>query len=328
MGLIATYLRSGRGLPRYAACVLGFMVLVILQGAVVRFSGSGAGCGNHWPLCNGDFIPHHPRVATIIEFMHRSLTGICTTLVIVLIAWTFIARPRCSLARRAVVWTGILLVTEALLGALLVKGGYVEQNASTARVIVQGIHFTNTMLLLAALTLTWWWLRPRSGPQVFGKHTAGKHTATAWLALLAALITGATGSVAALADTLFPAKSFSAAIAQDFAASSPLLLRMRWLHPAASCLAIAATIFLAYRLRSKASRYAVLLVFIQCALGTADVLLLAPYWLQVLHLLVADLYWIALIASCSWLFGAAPVTADGSAQSVSLPRDVLHSVSR
>jgi cytochrome c oxidase assembly protein subunit 15 len=324
MDRIATYLRSGRGLPQYAACVLGFMVLVILQGAVVRFSGSGAGCGNHWPLCNGDFIPHHPRVATMIEFMHRSLTGICTSLVIALIGWTFIAMPRRSLARRTVVWTGILLVTEALLGALLVKGGYVEQNASTARVVVQGIHFTNTMLLLAALTLTWWWLRPRSAPQAFGKHAA----IATWLALLAALLTGATGSLAALADTLFPAKSFSAAIAQDFAASSPLLLRIRWLHPATSCLAVAATVFLAYRLRSKASRYAVLLVFIQCALGTADVLFLAPDWLQVMHLLVADLYWIALIAACSPLFGAAQVTVDGSAQSACPPRDVLHSVSR
>jgi cytochrome c oxidase assembly protein subunit 15 len=56
-----------RALPIYAAVVVGFMVLVILEGAIVRATGSGAGCGNHWPLCNGDFFPHHPRLATVIE---------------------------------------------------------------------------------------------------------------------------------------------------------------------------------------------------------------------------------------------------------------------
>ena len=83
-----------RGLRGYAAGVLGFMVLVILWGAVVRATGSGAGCGNHWPLCNGDYFPHHPRLATVIEFTHRSMSGVCTALVAVLMAWTFLARPR------------------------------------------------------------------------------------------------------------------------------------------------------------------------------------------------------------------------------------------
>ena len=106
------------------------MVLVILEGAIVRATGSGAGCGNHWPLCNGEFFPHHPRLATIIEYTHRSMTGLCTTLVAILIGWTFLTRPSGNRARRAVVWSGILLITEALLGAILVKGGYVENNAS------------------------------------------------------------------------------------------------------------------------------------------------------------------------------------------------------
>ena len=95
--------RTNRALAAYAAAVLGFMILVILWGAVVRATGSGAGCGDRWPLCNGDFFPHHPRIATMIEFTHRSMSGICTVLVGALIAWTFVARPRGDRARTAAV---------------------------------------------------------------------------------------------------------------------------------------------------------------------------------------------------------------------------------
>ena len=305
---ISTRTRSTRSdaLPKYAAVVVGFMVLVILEGAVVRATGSGAGCGNHWPLCNGDFFPHHPRLATVIEYTHRSMTGIIISLVGILIGWTFLARPRGDRARRAVVWCGILLITEALLGALLVKGGYVESNASNMRVVMQCIHFTNTMLLLAAITLTWWWLgdRPQSSADL------GHHARTvAWTSLVATLFVGATGSVAALADTLFPPTSLQAAFLQDFAAHSPLLVRMRWLHPATAIVALACAIWIALEIRSKLGQTVVGLVGLQLLLGAGDVLLLAPTWLQVLHLLGADLYWIALVVACATVLAPAPAAS-------------------
>ena len=272
------------------------MVLVILEGAIVRATGSGAGCGNHWPLCNGDFFPHHPRLATIIEYTHRSMTGFCTTLIAILIGWTFLARPRGDRARRAVVWTGILLITEALLGAILVKGGYVENNASDMRVVMQCIHFTNTMLLLAAMAITWWWLRDRTQTTIPLRPQARP---VAWLALIATIFVGATGSVAALADTLFPPTSVQAAFLQDFAAQSPLIVRMRWLHPASALLALGCAIWLAVQIRSTLGRLVLTLIAAQLFLGVADVLLLAPTWMQVLHLLGADLYWIALVVACA-----------------------------
>jgi len=303
---ISTRRRSpSRGLPQFAAVVVGFMVLVILEGAIVRATGSGAGCGNHWPLCNGDFFPHHPRLATVIEYTHRSMTGICTSLVAILIAGTFLARPRGDRARRAVVWSGILLITEALLGALLVKGGYVESNASAMRVLMQCIHFTNTMLLLAAITLTWWWLRDRPEASTDLRPHA---RAVAWTSLIATLVVGGTGSVAALADTLFPPTSLQAAVLQDFAAHSPLLVRMRWLHPATAVIALSCAIWIALQLRNKLGQLLVCLVCVQILLGAADVLLLAPTWLQVLHLLGADLYWISLVVACASVL--APSRAD------------------
>lgn len=287
--------RKYRGLSGYAVGVLGFMVLVILEGAVVRATGSGAGCGNHWPLCNGQVIPHHPRLATIIEFTHRSLTGVCTTLVIALIAWTFWTRHHGDRARKAAVWTGILLITEALLGAVLVKGGLVDRNTSDLRAVMQCVHFTNTMLLLAALTLTWWWLR---APAAFSEAPANSRR-IAWAALLFTILTGATGSVAALADTLFPSPSVRAGFAQDFEPGAPLLVHMRWLHPAAAILAFAATIMLCLYLSSRARRWVGALLALQIALGLADLFALAPVSLQVLHLLGADLFWIALVAAAS-----------------------------
>jgi len=273
------------------------MVLVILEGAVVRATGSGNGCGQHWPLCNGQVLPHHPRLATVIEFTHRSLTGICTTLTAAMIAWTFLVRPKGDRARVAAVFSGLLLITEGALGAVLVLGGYVERNASDMRVFVQCVHFTNTMLLVAALALTWWWLRQPLAPLRAKEAETGGLRSIAWLGLLATMVTGATGSVAALADTLFPAPSLRAGLAQDFDPAAPLLVHMRWMHPAAAAISMLAVLWLAARLRGPAGRWLFGLAALQLALGIADLALLAPLTLQVLHLLGADLLWIALVAA-------------------------------
>ncbi len=291
MGRMLSFLRSGRGLSTYAAAVLGWMILVILWGAVVRATGSGAGCGAHWPLCNGDFVPQHPRLATVIEFTHRSMSGICTGLVGALIAWTFLANAKGTRVRKAAVWSGILLLTEALLGAVLVLGGYVEHNTSDTRVLVQCVHFTNTMLLLGALTLAWWWQRPRSP----GALDSPQMVRLSWFALGCTVLTGATGSVAALADTLFPAASLRSALLADLSSSSPLMVRMRWMHPAAAVAACVLVAVIALRSERGRRRLLLSLLALQILLGVLDVLLLAPISLQVLHLLGADLFWIALV---------------------------------
>jgi heme a synthase len=306
-----------RALAAYGAVVLGFMVLVILWGSVVRATGSGAGCGDRWPLCNGDFFPHHPRIATVIEYTHRSMSGVCTALVAALIAWTFYTRPRGDRARKAAVWSGVLLISEALLGAVLVLGGYVERNASDMRVLVQCIHFTNTMLLLAALTLTWWWLR---GSYARTSTQGDSSRAIAWLAVGLTIVTGATGSVAALADTLFPSPSLREGFAQDFAMNAPLLVRMRWLHPAAAVLAFVAAIVLCRYVSRAGTRWIGGLLLLQVVLGVADLVALAPVTLQVLHLLGADLFWIALVAVSSQLiFAMEPAHAAGEPTLISAP---------
>lgn len=294
-----------QSVARFAWLVTGFFVLVVLWGAVVRASGSGGGCGASWPLCNGDFVPRHPRLATVIEFTHRSTSGICTVLLAGLACWTFWATPKRHKARRAVLWAAFFLVTEALLGAALVLRHWVENNVSTGRTIAQSIHFTNTLLLMGSLALTAWFLRDESRDLAVPR---GTRTA-AWFAVLATLVVGATGSLAALADTLFPSATLSAGMAQDFAASAPLLVRMRWLHPAAAIIALVAVTLLV-RSGVRASGWdrvciaVASLTALQFLLGGADVLLLAPTWLQVLHLLGADLFWVALVILAGRVFWA------------------------
>ena len=286
------------GVELFAWVTLGFFILVVLWGAVVRATGSGAGCGANWPLCNGYILPlHHPRIATLIEFTHRSTSGICTGFLVVLAVWIFRATPKRHRARRAVLWSVFFLITEALLGAVLVLRHWVENNLSSGRTIAQSVHFTNTLLLMGALALTAWFLRDDPMDAVPGSHSRG----LAWISVVATICVGATGSLAALADTLFPSPTLRAGLAEDFAAHAPVLIRMRWLHPAAAAIAlVCVALLLRSELRGRGHWGGVTLsvgglMVLQCLLGGLDVLLLAPITMQILHLLGADLYWIALV---------------------------------
>jgi cytochrome c oxidase assembly protein subunit 15 len=281
---------------RFAWVVVAYNVLVILWGAVVRATGSGAGCGNHWPLCNGQVIPLSPRVDTIIEFTHRMMVGGSSIVVLALLAATFYVTVKGQAARIAAVVTTILLINEAFLGALLVKLGYVTGNQSLGRVVVLSIHLSNTLLLLAALTMTAHLLA--TGQRWAGLKARGRDKTIALIGLIATLIVGVSGSLAALGDTLFPASSLRAAFAQDLAAGSPWLLRLRGVHPLSAFIAAAFVVWLVVRSRrADALRNTTLvlsLLALQFILGIADVILLAPTWMQIVHLLGADLYWIAL----------------------------------
>jgi cytochrome c oxidase assembly protein subunit 15 len=283
-----------RGVERFAWGVVVYNVLVVLWGALVRATESGAGCGNNWPLCNGVAIPVSPTLHTIIEFTHRQMVTGDVIGVAGLLVWVFRASIKGAAARVFAVASTLLLVNEAFLGALLVKLGYVTGNRSIGRVLVLSIHLSNTLLLLAALTLTALmlgtqqkWVKLRS-EQVGGRGFA-------LTGLLATLVVGVSGSLAALGDTLFPAASLSAAMAQDFAVGSPWLLRLRWVHPASAVIAALFVIWLVRRAGWMRSRLVVWLLGLQFALGLADILLLAPTWMQIVHLLGADLYWIALV---------------------------------
>jgi cytochrome c oxidase assembly protein subunit 15 len=288
-------------LRRFAWAVLAYFIAVILWGGLVRATGSGAGCGDHWPLCNGTVMQHSPRVDTMVEFTHRITSGLSFFSAVGLMIWTLAATARGHLARAASVAVVIFTLIEAVIGALLVKLGLTAQSQSPLRAPYLALHLTNTLLLLAALTLTAHFLSRARG---YTRDTIRLVApAGAVGGVLIVLVVGVTGSLAALGDTLFPASSIGAALAQDFSATSEWLVRWRWTHPT---VAFFASIFLIWLLVRGSRRSTVwdnrglsalvlILLAAQYLLGVLDVVLLAPVWLQVAHLLGADVLWAALV---------------------------------
>jgi heme a synthase len=314
-GALQAEMTSGSGesvpasvwLRRYAWFVVVYSVLVVLWGVVVRATGSGNGCGDHWPLCNGQVIPIHPRLATVIEYTHRMMSGPSEVpLIILLLVWVFRATPKRHLARSFAIAGLLLTLTEGLLGALLVELGLTAMSTSPWRPPMLALHLSNTLLLLGSLALTAHFLGRRSamlrGSVQFG------HRVPAVVGLLAAMVIGVTGSLAALGDTLFPSNSLRSALAADFSSSiatggADWLVRLRILHPASAIVAGAFILWLLWQAvfaaRDGAHRklglwLAGLLAF-QFLLGGLDVLLRAPVWMQVLHLAGADAFWCVLV---------------------------------
>ncbi len=290
-----------RALRRFSWAVLVYFIAVILWGTLVRATGSGAGCGDHWPLCNGTVMQHSPRIDTMIEFTHRITSGLSFFLAVGLLVWTFAGTVRGHLARAAAVATVAFTLVEAILGAFLVKLGLTAQSQSPLRAPYLALHLTNTLLLLAALTLTAHMLSRKQGYLRGTIRWVAPFGAIA--AVVVVLIVGVTGSLAALGDTLFPATSLGSALAQDFSSTSGWLVRWRWTHPT---IAFIASIFLIWLLVRAAQRSAqwdnrglsalvLILLAAQYVLGVLDVVLLAPTWLQVAHLLGADVLWAALV---------------------------------
>ncbi|HEY3929692.1 MAG TPA: COX15/CtaA family protein [Candidatus Koribacter sp.] len=281
-----------RRLAQFAWGTLAYNVAVIVWGAYVRATGAGAGCGNHWPLCNGEVIPRAAHIETLIEFSHRVTSGVAAVLVVALCIACLRVLPKRHPARVASIVAAILMFTEALIGAALVKFELVAQNKSIARAISLPIHSTNTMLLLAAIAVTVLWL-PLEDPIL---HRA-KSTWLAVVTLVMLLITTAAGVIAALGDTLFP----NAGMAADFSASSHFLLRLRVLHPALAVITAVVIAFFcarASRENEPTRRFAGvvgLAVVTQLFLGMMNISLQAPVWLQMLHLAVADVVWIGTV---------------------------------
>ena len=284
-----------RRFSRAAWGVLAYNILVVLWGAFVRATGSGAGCGDHWPLCNGTLVPRAPHVETLIEFTHRVTSGMALAGVAGLTIWAFTLFPRGHHARRFAALSMLFLVTEALLGAGLVLLRYVAHNASAGRAAYLSAHLVNTQILLAMLATTAWF-----GADPFRKWRAAPKMVVA--ALPVALLVAVSGAIAALGDTLYPAVSLASGMRQEFSSAASALERLRVLHPA---VAVVAGIFLlaaaipatrtAQPAAARAGWLAAALVVVQLAAGAVNIALLAPVWMQILHLLIADLLWIALV---------------------------------
>ena len=289
-----------RSFERFAWVVLAAAVLVIAWGAVVRATGSGAGCGQHWPLCNGEVLPLAPTIATIIEFGHRVSSGLVLVLSLALVVAAVRTFPRAHPARRAAGLALIFVGIEAAIGAGIVLLQLVEHNASALRAGYVSLHLVNTMFLTGALTATAWSARPRATEWPDERRLRWSRWLT--VGLVAVLAVAAAGAVVALGDTLFPQPTLAAGLAADFDPASHALIRLRVWHPV---LAVVTSVYLIGVIsRSDAleepivrgpARLALGLIVGQLALGAVNLIALAPLTLQMAHLFVSNALWVVLV---------------------------------
>lgn len=293
---------------RVSLAILVFNILVIVWGAFVRASLSGDGCGAHWPFCDGEVVPPLASTKQIVEFVHRLSSGI----VLLSSIWLLVASRRVFAKGHPVRLTSLLTLlftlAEAALGAILVLFGWVAQNDSYHRAIAMSLHLVNTFLLVGSLTLTVYFAF--GGPKLAWKNQGILKPALLF-GLFGVLVLGISGAVTALGDTLYPATSLAEGLQQDFSPTSSLLLRLRLFHPLIATsvgLYLTLIIGLANYLRPSSlllrfSRWVAFLFVAQMALGFLNVYLMAPIWLQLVHLALADALWIAVILSTAAALG-------------------------
>lgn len=278
-------------------------MFVILFGAWVRITGSGAGCGQHWPTCHGE-VAHRPEsIETMIELTHRLTSGLDGILALALVVFAFRAFDRGHLSRRASVLALVFIVIEALIGAVLVKNELVANDDSVARAVVMAIHLVNTSLLTGAMAVAAWAsLRDsKLSWKIDGR--------VRWLlvgGIVGMLVTSMSGAVTALGDTLYPVDESGNVIERlvsDQGLTAHFLQRMRIVHPImASALGLYA-LYMANTVRDRRetaqterwARWTSILVVAQVGAGVVNIMISAPGWMQIVHLGLAKALWVAMV---------------------------------
>src|SRR5262245_31996342 len=284
---------------KYAWFTLAISLLVIVWGAYVRASGSGAGCGSHWPLCNGEVIPGSPTVKTVVEYSHRLSSGLALLLAAGALVWAFRAFAPKHQLRRLSAAALFFMLMEAAIGAGLVLFEMVAENKSIARALWMSAHLVNTFLLTGTLAIMAWTATTGRRFNVRGQDSIEWVFAAA---IVATLILGVSGAVSALGATLFPVTSLAEGYKQDLSPTAHILERLRIFHLPIAVGVSGLLILIAFFARSRrpgtdvkrCSAALIALVLVQLGAGAVNLLLHAPIWLQLVHLLLSDLVWIAL----------------------------------
>ena len=270
-------MRTSKKMKNFMLCFWLYTLLVILWGAWVRISHSGNGCGDHWPLCSGQFIPDLSIKKTWIEYSHRLMSGVYGLLVLVIFVKIKVSRYSQQIQRLK--WFLLFfMISEALLGALLVKGQLVTTNDSVYRLVVMSFHQLNSFLLTGFTFLLYLAL----------KNQPDHYQVTSIKPFLFFIFLAVSGAIASLSTTLFPSISLFQGILQDFSGDSHLFVRLRILHP---LLAVTIAGSFAYWLfNHNQSRLAAEFLVAICV-GIITLLTLSPVYLKLSHLLIAHLLW-------------------------------------
>ncbi len=306
-----------KAFTRYAVIFLGYMLLVILFGAWVRITGSGDGCGANWPDCHGEFIPRDllDEHSTLIEYTHRVTSGILGPMVLLLVFW---AKKRFG-SKHPVFWASIVtlifIIIESLIGAALVMGELVADDDSVGRAVMISVHLVNTMALTGSAALVAWWSTGKPLPKWREKT---RLTVLLLVALGGLLLTNASGAITALGDTLFPTdptigEGLFAAVRDDLSSANHFLVRLRVIHPVVAVITVLYIMALTWVIRlrdvtdlvDRWAGFTLALVIAQTLIGVVNIMLAAPGWIQLIHLLFAQFVWIsALFLTLSTMMSA------------------------
>lgn len=276
---------------------LYFALFIVLWGAWVRLSGSGAGCGEHWPLCNGEVVPIDAGIKTFIEFTHRLTSGIFGFTILGMVFYARKEFERGHPLRFYALWSLALTIVEALIGAVLVKKGLVDQNSSHLRAVVIALHLGNTLLLMASLSACVFFAKAKSF--TFTELAQGMKRFFAVVAVLIFIVVSS-GAVTALGNTLFPESSLLAGMDKDFSKDSPFLIRLRIYHPISALIMASLFMTLNSKMRSlvmgqRLCDFNQAIIIISLAFGAINWLLMAPTWGALLHLLLANIMWLGFL---------------------------------
>jgi heme A synthase len=271
---------------------------LIVLGGVVRITGSGMGCGDHWPLCDGQWFPPLD-LPTLIEIGHRWVAVLVSLVVLALtgVAWR---KPRAERELRTpATLAGVLLIVQVLLGAVTVK------LELPAWVVIT--HFANAMALLAVLLVTALRSSARNDEQAPTPAPSLRHpahglvVATAALGLLVILF----GAQVANFDAGLLCLGFPLCNGALLPAPSPLAA-LPWAHRLLAFLFLALVVTLNLRLSvapdemglrlRRIAGLVLALSVIQIGVAVAMVLRLLPPSLRALHLLVGTVLWASLVA--------------------------------
>ena len=299
--------------PVLAWTTLSVNVIVILQGALVRATGSGAGCGRDWPRCQGEFLPLDHGLATWMEYSHRALSG----LALVMGIWLLVKAARLRHERPGflpfAIVSAVFLLVEALIGAVTVLTGLTGDNVSVARGLLVAFHLLNSMLLVGALALTTAYAYPgHAWPPVWSGQTRLKVLIGA--GLLGMMFLMFSGGISAMGNTMFPPESLQEGLSEDFSSQAHPLIRLRILHPFLG-IGVGVYLWLSYAVTGwlkpapqvRPLRNLLLAVYaLQLLVGTVNLAMLGPIPLQLLHLALAVAAF-ALWSVVGWLTLSTPL---------------------
>ena len=278
-------------LNSYAKLGLFLSIVSILAGAFVRATGSGDGCGATWPTCKGKIIPALTDTSELIEFSHRSVSGFLLIVTLIIFSKTR-KLHKASLVKSVTNYLTFFVIFEAIIGAVIVLFEWVGLNSSLPRIIAVPIHLVNTFGLLGSYAILYKILEDdiQEIKSIFNKNFI--------LISFLFLLSGATGSITALADVLFPSASFIEGFLADFDKTSEVLTRLRILHPIISTILSIVLYLHSTRINKKYGVNVKLLktfVIIAVSLGVLNVLSNIVLPLSILHLAIADFLWISYI---------------------------------